>query len=187
MVSGKAALVLALTLMAASETSEAKSNDIPARKSITVAVCNKASVSPEHWQTAKETVDKIFSSRNVSINWFDRSCTLPRGDRHFSVFVLPKAPEGIRTSDGAFGAALVQNGAILRAYVFFDRVVQFDRSKGSGWIYPEIILGHAIAHELGHLLGEPHSREGIMRAVWTRADWSDAVRQGMTFIDRAER
>jgi hypothetical protein len=187
MVGGKAALVLTLFVLAASQTPEARSTDIPTAQSITVALCDKASVSPEDWQKAKETVDQIFSSRNLSINWFDQSCTLPRGDRYFSVFVLSKAPEGLRSGDGALGAALVPNGGILRAYIFFDRVVEFDRSKGSGWVYPGIILGHAIAHELGHLLGEPHSLEGIMRAVWTRADWSDAVHQGMKFINRPGR
>lgn len=34
------------------------------------------------------------------------------------------------------------------------------------------ILGHAIAHEMGHLLlgPGPHARLGIMRGVWTAED-----------------
>ena len=187
MVGGKAALVLTLFVLAASQTPEARSNDFPTAQSITVALCDKASVRPEDWKKAKETVEQILSSRNLAIDWFDQSCTLPRGDRYFSVFVLSKAPAGLKSNDAALGASLVPNGAISRAYIFFDRVVEFDRSKGNGWIYPGIILGHAIAHELGHLLGEPHSRAGIMRAVWTREDWNDAVHQGMKFINRPER
>jgi len=33
------------------------------------------------------------------------------------------------------------------------------------------ILGYAMAHEIGHLLGlEAHAKLGIMRAVWTATD-----------------
>jgi predicted Zn-dependent protease len=31
------------------------------------------------------------------------------------------------------------------------------------------VLGQLIAHEIGHLLGRPHAKEGFMRAVLTAA------------------
>jgi hypothetical protein len=36
------------------------------------------------------------------------------------------------------------------------------------------ILGHTIAHELGHLLlaSEDHSTEGIMKTNWSENDWT---------------
>jgi hypothetical protein len=51
------------------------------------------------------------------------------------------------------------------AYVFFDRVREFaDRGHLDAWI----VLGCAIAHELGHLLlpVNAHAADGIMRARW---------------------
>jgi hypothetical protein len=46
-----------------------------------------------------------------------------------------------------------------------------------------IILGHAMAHELGHLLlgMNSHSRDGLMRAQWNRGDLAEAVRGNLLF------
>ena len=44
-----------------------------------------------------------------------------------------------------------------------------------------VIFGHAISHELGHLIGLPHTSIGIMRAQWGRQEWVAAVAGGLVF------
>jgi hypothetical protein len=62
--------------------------------------------------------------------------------------------------------------------VFYDRVQQISRQT----VNEGMVLGHAIAHELGHLLlgVDAHSPEGLMRAHWTSRDLALAA-QGKLF------
>ena len=73
------------------------------------------------------------------------------------------------------------------AYVFYERAEQLARQQMAEKRLRESlvgiverraelsqILGHVIAHELGHLLGlHSHARTGIMRADWNLTDLQD--------------
>jgi len=71
----------------------------------------------------------------------------------------------------ALGFAMIdtqqKTGAL--ATVYLDRVQWLAREAGIG---ESIVLGRAIAHEIGHLLigTNQHTTTGLMRAVWTRKD-----------------
>jgi hypothetical protein len=71
----------------------------------------------------------------------------------------------------ALGYALIDRqqhtGALATIYV--DRVASLARESG---VDGSVLLGRAIAHEIGHLLmgTNQHSTSGVMRATWTSRD-----------------
>ena len=82
---------------------------------------------------------------------------------------------------GAFGIAQpsTTGGFGYMAYIFYHRVAEL-----CGRQYPKApVLGHMIAHELGHLLLglSSHSRAGIMRVPWRSKDLQIACQNGMRF------
>lgn len=77
---------------------------------------------------------------------------------------------------GALGFALPNAGYGVSATVFYDRiealpaVVPLGRAR---------LLANVLAHEIGHVLlgSNAHSRSGIMKGIWSRADYI-AMRAG---------
>src|SRR5262249_30063747 len=63
----------------------------------------------------------------------------------------------------------------VRADIIYDRVRSFAATVSSKAAFPPlvepIVLGHVIAHEVGHLMRLPHSNTGIMRASWDASDF----------------
>jgi hypothetical protein len=71
----------------------------------------------------------------------------------------------------ALGFSLIdrQQHAGVLATVYVDQVASLARESG---VDESLLLGRAIAHEIGHLLigTNQHSIKGVMRARWTRQD-----------------
>lgn len=73
-----------------------------------------------------------------------------------------------------------EDGRGCYADLFYDPIRELE---GETRVYPTIILGHAMAHELGHLLlgTNSHSESGLMRAHWTREDLTNASKGKLRF------
>ena len=86
-----------------------------------------------------------------------------------------------------FGVAFVPRADRpgVHASVFYDRV----KEHSGRWQAPAaLLLGHLIAHEVGHLLlgNNSHSRSGIMQARWNRNTTDKAYRATLLFTARQE-
>ncbi len=84
----------------------------------------------------------------------------------------------------ALGAALPCSAgvSVCFAQVFYHQVEELARSADVSTDLDQI-LGHVIAHEIGHLLfgADSHSRTGIMKASWADGDLRSASRGILLF------
>jgi hypothetical protein len=102
--------------------------------------------------------------------------------RNFLVVRMVRGfPANIRPSALGYSLPAAQRGAHVT--MFYDRI-----ENVSLGVPPTVqkILGDALAHEIGHLLlgsGE-HSRRGIMKEIWTRADYQRLAVRSLEFEPR---
>ena len=146
--------------------------------SISVRLYNYARVPSGALAQAKAEARRILATADVDSLWLDCSlvptqfqpaasqdCAGPFGARTLVVRLLPgSTPAKAAFRDTVFGFA--EGGSV--ASVFYKRIT--DLAQGvdkEDWEIP-LILGAAIAHELGHLLlgSNSHSPTGIMSGQW---------------------
>jgi len=179
--------------VAASETSPA----------ITIRTRNYAGVAPNILTDAEEVATGIFRSAGIETRWADvvltaeksleKSAVRPaRTPVDFQVSIFPRVmSDRLNIPDNVMGLA-PGSGPDRTIIYIFDRNVEarFWRllsACGSGRIGRQVskaqILGHAIAHEVGHLLlnQQGHSAYGIMRGVWSFADFLEMTRGMLLF------
>jgi hypothetical protein len=144
------------------------------RFTITIHLYNYAAVPDKTLARAKEEAGRIFRNAGLTALWVDHA--LSAGDlrhphhstdswdgTHLVLRLLTQSQEG--SSKNAMGEALSPE----IANVFMNRVTE---QAAVGELSVSRMLGHAIAHEIGHhLLGDSsHSPGGIMVAPWSKQD-----------------
>jgi hypothetical protein len=162
---------------------------------ITLRVANYARVPDGVLAAAERKAGGVLHEAGIDAKWLE--CPLAGaqvdpephpGPADFFLTVIRKVMRERRSEQEALGFALgfalpcSQGKTGCMAYIFYWRIETLAANGDAGL---SDILGHAMVHEIGHLLlGPGHSRVGIMRAEWTREDLASAARNQLSFTSQ---
>jgi hypothetical protein len=161
---------------------------------ITLRVADYAQVPDGALTAAERKAQRLLHEAGVDTNWLQCPSAgapvgpePPSGPADFFLTVASKVMRERRSEQDALGFALPcphgKTGCM--AYIFYPRI---ETLAADGDASLSDILGHVLAHEIGHLmLGPVHSPTGIMQAEWKRKDFQRAARNQLSFTrDQAE-
>src|SRR5437588_4891286 len=128
---------------------------------VTVFVRNEAQLRDRTIEEALTIAGGVYRRAGVTVEW-QLDLGPDRTDAGLTIaIVLSAAETPFRAGHDSMGVARGEDGArATTAYVFYDRVREFgERGRVDAWV----VLGCAIAHELGHLLlpVNSHAPDGI--------------------------
>jgi hypothetical protein len=156
------------------------------RPQLNVVLCDQVGLHDRTLHVTTKHASRIFARVDVDLVWLElergsKDCKVPPLDGYVMVIITRHAPKDWTSSD-VLGMAPAGTG---RAYIFYDLAIRFMQSAGRfGSVASEmgVLLGHAIAHELGHILmpGIPHG-QGVMRANWSFTEWHRAAEGTLLF------
>ena len=187
-------LGFAYGLGAASARAQAIESPAEAGLTVKLQVYDYAQVAPADWARAKEEATRILLVAGIETAWHERvmtaegpqgeSCRGRVGSDVLVLRILSRAmAERVPSAGETFGFAQdsTDGQPATVASVFYHRVQKL--ADDLGFSRGEI-LGHALAHEIGHLLLGAHSHtvNGIMRASWKRKDLINASMGGLCFL-----
>ena len=167
---------------------------------LTLRIYDHVEIAPDTLHRAQKQTSRIFRQFGIETAWLgcptspeqlttNGACRAPLGPTDLVVKILPESmSKKYGLPKGVFGFALPTNkGRFGRTVnVFYGRV--FDMAYygpvGGGFETAQaVILGHVLAHEIGHVFLGPgsHSEKGIMGFPWGRRQLVDASRARLRF------
>jgi len=141
---------------------------------ISVSIYDDVQLSPRVLAEAEDETARVYQKAGITISWIeckssktdsapDLRCQDPPSAVHLNLRIIPHAS---KSGDGIFGVAFLSaEGTGAYSDVSYNSAEELDRDWHVGLAR---VLGHVMAHELGHLLlgSNAHSRQGIMCPSW---------------------
>jgi hypothetical protein len=170
-----------------------------AKGDLTVLVYIYAPIPQHDLAIAERTASTIFQNVDVKLSWVDcpltgprselnLACTTPHTPADIRLNVVPDIAEGPWVEKFAMGMAVPIPPPRHGQFAY----ISYRRAKAVFLEAPQLslgqLLGHGIAHEIGHLLlgTNSHSPSGLMSAHWSARELKLAARGQLTFsIDQA--
>jgi hypothetical protein len=167
----------------------ARAAEIPANP-VTVRVYETVRLDPSVKIAALNLARTTLAAATVDVSW--KPCAPGAGvapcDRPPAGELVLRIVRSTVEYDGGslpLGDALVEtaSGEAILATVYLDRVVRVAKAARMDM---RVLLGYAIAHELGHLLlaSSTHSTRGLMRPIWRDHELRSARSVDWTFTNQ---
>jgi hypothetical protein len=146
---------------------------------IGVLLLNPADVAPDTLTRAKLEATRIYQGLRITLVWTESDEAAV--DYQFTVKIVSEAIAGKVIDGRAMGVAVgtrEKRGTL--AYAFYGRIADVTRTIGAD---TGLILGHVIAHEIGHLLlpYDAHAKTGLMRGGFDQKQAQRAATGLLTF------
>jgi len=137
---------------------------------LTVFVYNRAEVSQVMLEQAERDAARVFAGCDLDTAWVNcppgaasPACVHPPAAFHATIRLIARP---LSLPDAAFGVAFLSDDRGAYADVFFEHVKRLGGDDQH--VDLAAVLGHVMAHEIGHLLlgSHSHSPSGIMQGQW---------------------
>jgi hypothetical protein len=161
------------------------------RPELHISVYDNANVPTKLLAAAEEQVHRIFYQAGVEVLW--RNCSEKSedtqiagchavGSTYLILKILPNAKsELVRDRIDVLGVSLLnEDGVGFYGFVFYDRIRQVAEKRR----LTSTLLGHVLAHEIGHLVlrSNSHSISGIMSGRWVSGELQRMSEGSMFFM-----
>ncbi len=160
-----------------------------APSALRVSVFDDAGVGTATLRKAEREASRVFRRANIEVIWlqcpqnsseqisFGR-CSEVSFPEHLVLRIARRSRDAKKSTLGmSFQSA---DGKGCYVDLFYESTMELQTESRIG---AAIILGHAMAHELGHLLlgTNSHSPDGLMRAHWGPSDLAQAAKGNLLF------
>jgi hypothetical protein len=154
-----------------------------------VSVLNSSRISRHTIERAEGVASRVVRDAGVELIWLNcpqdtlheaslGRCSEASFPWHFHLGIL-SVSRGLKSSTLGISFSS-ENGEGCYADLFSEPIKQLQEQTH---VSSSVILGHSMAHELGHLLlgTDSHSPNGLMRAHWTGEDLAKASKGNLRF------
>lgn len=146
-----------------------------------VLVVDQASVSRDTLEHAEHAAARVLMTIGIHVRWTNIDAGEPywEGTYDLKVNIIAETKQ-TRTGRRLGVADRSEGHRNMLAYAFYRRTEDLAQLNGIG---VSALLGHVLAHEIGHLLlpYASHSPSGLRREEWDRAHFQDMAKGLLTF------